>query len=80
MEDVVNTCMPNLILEAELEKLGHRESLHHDLNKKADSNEASEELESKPIPTVLGTYGEYFFDIFKIQSIINLAELFFCSF
>ncbi|XP_065211806.1 protein virilizer [Planococcus citri] len=52
LEEVVSTFIPNFNLETELEKLGHREAAHHDLAKK-DSAEASEELENKPIPTVL---------------------------
>lgn len=53
LEDIVNTCIPNLLLEAELERLGHRESTHHDPNAKKDAVE-NEEMECKPIPTVLG--------------------------
>ncbi len=55
LEEIVTTFIPTLQLEAELEKLGHRETAHFDQPaKKSDSNEPNNEAESKPVPTVLG--------------------------
>lgn len=61
LAEIVSTYIPNLQLEAELEKLGHHEMAHLDqTSKKSDTTDQPDELENKPVTTVLGTVDYYF--------------------